>query len=114
MTVTGTTRPRASKTWVMPSFSPSSPRTLVMVCLPPRLELDLDVDARRKVESHERVHRLRGRVEDVDEALVRAHLEVLGRVLVLVRRPDPAEHFLLGRQRPRPRHVRTRARHRVD
>jgi len=30
------------------------------------LQLDLDVDASRKVEPHERVHRLRGRVDDVD------------------------------------------------
>ncbi len=31
-----------------------------------RLELDLDVDARGEREAHERVHRLRGRVDDVD------------------------------------------------
>src|SRR5438067_12672852 len=62
------------------------------------LELDLDVDPGRKVEPHERVDRLRrGRV-DVDEALVRAHLEVLPRVLVLERRADHAVDVLLGGQ----------------
>src|SRR5688500_9467248 len=78
------------------------------------LELDLDVDARREVESHERVDRLRRGVEDVDEALVRAHLEVLAAVLVLVRRADDAVHVLLGRQRHRARDLGARTRHRLD
>ena len=49
------------------------------------LELDLDIHARRELEAHERVHCLRGRVEDVDQALVRPDLELLPRVLVDVR-----------------------------
>src|SRR5690606_31540131 len=60
------------------------------------LELDLDVDAGRKVEPHERVDRLGRRIDDVDQPLVRAHLEVLAAVLVLVRRADDAVHVLLG------------------
>src|SRR3954470_22733662 len=90
MTVTGVTMPlSSSKSCVMPSFFPTIPFIS---------ELDLDVDAGRKVETHERVDRLRrGRV-DVDEALVRAHLEVLAGVLVLERRPDHAVHVLLGGQ----------------
>src|SRR5947207_15730482 len=61
-------------------------------------QLDLDVYACRQIEGHERVDRLRrGRV-DVDEALVRAHLEVLPRVLVLERRADHAVDVLLGGQ----------------
>src|ERR1043165_701297 len=83
MTVTGTTREVSSKTCVMPIFSPRIP--LVTTAMS---KLDLDVDPGRQVESHERVHRLRGGVEDVDHPLVRPHLEVLPRVLVLVRRPD--------------------------
>src|SRR5947208_12161918 len=62
-------------------------------------ELDLDVDAGREVEPHERVDRLRGRRVDVNQALVRAHLEVLPRVLVLERRADHAVDVLLGGQR---------------
>src|SRR4051794_7006841 len=82
------------------------------VCFKPLL--DVDVDRRRQVDAHERVHRLGGRVEDVDEALVRAHLEVLARVLVLVRRADDAVHVLLRRQRHRADHARTGLGHRVD
>src|SRR5439155_10016129 len=63
------------------------------------LQLDLDVDAGRQVEPHQRVDRLRRRRMDVDQTLVRAHLEVLPRVLVLERRPDHAVDVLLGRQR---------------
>src|SRR5690606_40972858 len=76
--------------------------------------LDVDVDARRKVDAHERVHRLRRRVEDVDQTLVRAHLEVLARVLVLVRRTDYAVNVLLGGQRHRSDDRGTGARHRLD
>src|SRR5215469_3570399 len=91
MTVTGVTPPlSSSKSCVMPSFLPTRPFIS---------ELDLDVDAGRQVEPHERVDRLRGRRVDVDQALVRAHLEVLPRVLVLERRPDHAVDVLLGGQR---------------
>src|SRR5687768_17194208 len=43
---------------------------------------DLDVDTSRQAESHQGVHRLRRGVEDVDEPLVRADLELLPAVLV--------------------------------
>jgi hypothetical protein len=49
------------------------------------LDLDLDVDAGGEVEALERLDGLRGGLDDVDEALVDAHLEVLARVLVDVR-----------------------------
>ena len=49
------------------------------------LDLDLDVDAGGEVESLERLDRLPGRLDDVEEALVDAHLEVLAGVLVDVR-----------------------------
>src|SRR3954470_7329432 len=77
-------------------------------------ELDLDVDAGRKVESHERVDGLRGRVDDVDEPLVGAHLEVLAAVLVLVRRTDDAVDVLLRWQRYRADDPRAGARHGLD
>src|SRR4051812_46521227 len=120
----------------MPSFSPRSPRTLdtceamclsssVVRCRPllsgallieavVGLELDLDVDAGRQVEPHERVNRLGRRVENVDEPLVGAHLEVLARVLVLVRRADDAVDVLLGRQWNRADDTGARARHRLN
>src|SRR5690606_5001015 len=78
------------------------------------LKLDLDVDAGREVEPHERVDGLRRRVDDVDQPLVRAHLEVLPRVLVLVRRADDAVHVLFRRQRHRASDLRAGPRHGLD
>src|SRR3954469_15988393 len=75
--------------------------------------LDVHVDRGRQVDAHERVDRLRRRVEDVDEPLVRTHLEVLARVLVLVRRADDAVHVLLRRQRHGADDARSGLRHRV-
>src|SRR5687767_10399187 len=92
-TVTRSTRPSSWKTCVIPSFFPSSAAIALQ-------QLDLDVDAGRKmVESLERVDGLRGRLKDVDQALVRPDLEVLARVLVLERTADHAVDVLLGRQR---------------
>src|SRR5262245_33402615 len=79
-----------------------------------KLELDFDIDARREIEPHELVDRLRRRAEDVDEALVRAHLEVLPRVLVLERAADHAVDVLLGRQGDRPSDRRAAALSGVD
>src|SRR5215210_1039420 len=75
----------------MPSFLPTIPFTATS-------ELDLDVDACREVEPHQRVDRLRRGRMDVDQALVRAHLEVLARVLVLEGASDHAVDVLLGGQ----------------
>jgi hypothetical protein len=49
--------------------------------------LDLDVNACRQIELHQRVHGLGRRLEDVDQALVGADLELLARLLVDVRGP---------------------------
>src|ERR1039458_9635002 len=97
----------------MPRFVPRTP----LVCLVMSVrssELDLDVDAGRQVKPHQRVDRLRRGVDDVDQPLVRAHLEVLPRVLVLVRGADDAVDVLLRGQRDRPGNPRAGARHRVD
>src|SRR5690625_1427857 len=113
-TVTGTILPASSKTWVMPSFSPSTPVICLVAMSVRPLKLDLDVDAGREVEPHERVDGLRRRVDDVDQPLVRAHLEVLARVLVLVRRADYAVNVLFRRQRHRASDVRASPRHGLD
>src|SRR5512139_1119698 len=97
----------------MPSLAPRMPFTCLSISVR-SLQLDLDVDASRKVESHERVNRLGGRVDDVDQTLVRAHLEVLARVLVLVRRTDDAETVDLRGQWHRASDLRTGTRHRLD
>src|SRR3954467_8123876 len=96
----------------MPSLAPRIPLTCLSIRVR-SLQLDLDVDASRQVEPHERVDRLRGRVDDVDQTLVRAHLEVLARVLVLVRRADDAETVDLRGQRHRARDLRPGTGHRL-
>src|SRR5262249_13564429 len=52
--------------------------------------LDFHVDAGREVELHQRVEGLLRRLEDVEEPLVRADLELLARLLVHVRRTQHA------------------------
>src|SRR5437763_6428653 len=107
ITVTGVTTPlSSSKSEVMPSFLPRMPLI--------DSQLDLDVDAGREVEPHERVDRLRGRRVDVDQPLVRADLEVLPRVLVLERRADHAVDVLLRRQRHGTGDARAGSRRRLD
>src|SRR5215217_3453885 len=93
-TVTGTIRLFSSKTWVIPSLVPRMPFTCLSA-MGRQASLDVDIDTGRQVDAHERVDRLRRRVEDVDQPLVGAHLEVLAAVLVLVRRADDAVDVLL-------------------
>src|SRR2546423_5006497 len=110
-TLTRSTRPSSPNTWVIPSFLPNS----AAIPADPLDELDLDVDAGREVvESLERVDRLRRRLKDVDQALVRPDLEVLARVLVLERTADHAVAVLLRRQRHGPRDRGARAGGRLD
>src|SRR5436305_12423962 len=74
----------------MPSFFPRMPS----ITAPRRLRsmsllaegLDLDVHTGRQLELHQGVHRLAGGLEDVEEPLVGADLELLPRLLVDVRR----------------------------
>src|ERR671936_3024496 len=107
-TVTRSTRPSSRKSWVMPSFLARIAGIVLT------READLDVDAGGQVvEPLQRVDGLRRRLVDVDEALVRADLEVLARVLVLERRTDHAVDVLLRGQRHRPRHRRAGAYGRV-
>src|SRR5262249_27437283 len=79
MTVTGTLDPSATKTRVMPTFRPINPAVIAL------LNLDLDVDARRKIQLGQGVHRLRTRVVDIEQPLVGAKLELLAALLVDVR-----------------------------
>src|ERR687892_970236 len=78
------------------------------------LDLDLDVDARRQLDALQRVDGLGARLENVEQALVDAHLEVLAAVLVLVWRADHREAVLLGGQRDRPPDRRLGAQHGLD
>jgi hypothetical protein len=49
-------------------------RSAIVIVL---LQLDFDVHARWEVEFHQRVDGLRSGVNDIEQALVRAHLELL-------------------------------------
>src|SRR5581483_12453731 len=79
-----------------------------------RPELDLDVHAGGEVELHQRVHRLRGRIDDVEEPAMGADLELLAALLVDVRAAVDGELLELGRQRDRPAHLRAGALGGVD
>src|SRR4051794_40869422 len=78
------------------------------------LDLDLDVDAGGELDALQRVDRLGVRVDDVDQPLVDAHLEVLAGVLVDVRAADDGVAVLRRRQRDRSAHRGVGAGHRLD
>src|SRR6478609_2202104 len=99
-TVTGTWAPASSKKRAIPSFLAITPVRIG----PIPLELDLDVHAGGQVELHQRVHGLRGGVDDIEHALVRADFELLARLLVDVRRAVDGEFFDACRQRDRATH----------
>src|SRR5512133_1553720 len=88
------------------------PGKLLLVLLPERL--DLDVDAGWQVQLHQRVDRLRRRLEDVEQPAVRAHLELLAALLVDVRRAVDRPAVLDRRQGARARHAGSGALCRVD
>src|SRR5690242_16848793 len=80
----------------MPSFRPMRPSIAIT-----SLQLDLDVDAGREVELAEGVDRLLGRLEDVEQALVGADLELLARLLVDVGGTVDREPLDVGWERDR-------------
>src|SRR5438552_3388465 len=100
ITVTGTCVPAASNSRVIPSFLPISPFMSL-------LDFDFDVHASRQVQLRERVHRLRPRIEDVDQPFMRLELELLAALLVDVGAPQHRPELSLGWQRNRPRNLRT-------
>src|SRR5438105_1660831 len=138
MTVAATADPSGRKCWSIPSLRPSISGFPMAGACSPRgvsslrgasvvsavfvssvissscLELDLDVDARRKVELHERVDGLLRRVVDVDEPLVGPDLELVARVLVDERAADDGELLDTGGQRDRPGHRGPRPLRRLD
>src|SRR3981189_3429884 len=90
----------------MPTFCAITPERMLIF---PISELDLDVDAGGEIELHQRVHRLRRRIDDIEQPLVCAHLELLAALLVDVRRTIDGEFLDPGRQRDRTAHLRTGA-----
>src|SRR5215470_4201488 len=110
-TVTGTCSPASVNTRVMPTFWATTPERIANPI--PALQFDLDVNAGSEVELHQRVHRLRCWIDDVQETLVRAHLELFAALLVDVRRAVDRKLLDLGRQRNRATDLRTGALGRV-
>src|ERR1044072_8594670 len=108
-TVTGTCSPASVKTRVMPTFCAITPERMLMSLSLSSSKLDLDVNAGGEIELHQRIHRLRRRIDDVEQSLVRAHLELLAALLVDMRRTIDGELLDLGRQRDRTTHLRTGA-----
>ena len=66
------------------------------------LDLDLDVDAGGEVELLELIDRLGSGLDDVEEALVGAHLELVHALFIDVRGTVDGETLDLGRERDRP------------
>src|SRR6186713_1943232 len=87
--------------------------TPVRIARAPLLQLDLDVDTGREVELHQRVHGLRCRIDDVQEPLMRADLELFAALLVHVRRTVDGEAFDPRGQRDGSAHLRARTLRRV-
>src|SRR5207245_10220240 len=132
ITVAATTEPSSLKCWSMPSLRPSTTGFLIAgaplgcsesafsstfvssLILWPSLELDLDVDAGRKVQLHEGVDGLLRWVVDVDEPLVRPDLELLARVLVDEGAPNDRELLDARGQRDRTGHRRPGPLRRLD
>src|SRR5260221_7490585 len=93
----------------MPIFWAMSPVRMMA-----SLELDLDTDAGGEIELHQRVHRLRRRIDDVEHALMGPDLKLLARLLVDVRRTQNGEFLDLGRQRDRTAYARAGTLGRAD
>src|SRR5881227_2491158 len=71
--------------------------------------LNLYVDARRQIQLHQGIHRLRCRIENVHQTLMRSDLKLLARLLIDVRRTQNGPLVFDRGQRNRPSHTRSRA-----
>src|ERR1700689_1434412 len=110
-TVTGTCSPVSVKRRIIPIFCASTPERIVLLHA---LELDLDVDAGGEIELHQRIYCLRRRIDDIEQALMRAHFELFTALLVDMRRTVDREFFDLGRQRNGSPHLRAGALRGID
>src|ERR1051326_1758320 len=98
----------------MPSFRPIRPSIAIVRPSSLLLELDLHVDARGEVELAEGVDRLLRRLEDVEQALVGADLELLARLFIDAGAPVRGEALDVGCWRLPPRAPPARATCGVD
>src|SRR6478735_7884288 len=101
--------PASVKMRVIPSFCAMTPermcvssRRVYRKLQPNGLELDFHVHTSSKIELHKGINRLRGGVHDIENTLVSAHLELLARLLVDVRRAKHRKALDARRQRDGP------------
>src|SRR5262245_13480412 len=108
--------PASVKILVMPTFCAMTPDRIDLTSIASSrpLQLDLDIDAGGEVELHQRVNRLRRRIDDIEQPLVGAHLELLAALLVDMRRAVHGEFLDPGRKRNRSPHFRAGTLGRVD
>src|SRR5690554_455200 len=107
ISVTGTDLPSSVKMRLMPALRPMIPSECFFAVMSVASgQLDLDVDAGREFELHQRVHGLVVGVDDVEHALVRAGFVLVTRILVDVRRREDGVTLDLGGQRDRAAHLR--------
>src|ERR1700687_3334528 len=107
-TVAGTCSPASVKTRIIPTFCAITPER-IFVFLPPGAELDLALHAGGEIELHQRVHRLRRRIDDIEQSFMGAHLELLAALLFVLRGSVERELVVPGRSRDRPAHLRAGA-----
>ena len=70
-----------------------------------KLDFDFDIHARRHVQTHQHVNRLGIRVKNINQAIVRAYLEMLMRIFINKRRAAYCKPFYLGWQGHRPNNM---------
>src|SRR5690606_25681104 len=105
--VTGMDWPSSVNTRLMPALRPTIPSEYFFAVMSLASgQVDLDVDAGRELELHQRVHGLVVGVDDVELALVRAGFVLVAGVLVDVRRRQDGVALDFGRQRDRAAHLR--------
>src|SRR5436190_4655416 len=139
MTVTGVTVPSAANNCVIPTFLPMIPLIIVDFQVPIAdrcvhlsqrpignwqwefgnalalsKRLNLHVHSRRQIELHQSINRLRRRIEDVHQTLMRSDFKLLARLLVDVRRTQHGPLILDRRQRNWSSHARAGSLCRLD
>src|SRR6056297_496143 len=91
------------KSRVIPTFFAITPERNITL---PSSNRNLHVHARREIELHQRVHGLRGGVDNIEKPLVSADLELVTGFLVHVGTTQNGVFLDLVRQGDRPAHLR--------
>src|SRR5882724_3164804 len=97
MTVTGMTIPLGPNTWVMPTFLPNNAFSIILSTslhcnylwsYDPRdfLQFDLDVHACGQIQTCQCLYRFVRRINNINQAFVRANFELLSCILIDKRR----------------------------